>query len=162
ATEEFEVREGADVDAPLVRLSHGATIRGMVRDPGGRPVEGATVEVHDDPDTPVERTIVSFGNDRKTSLTTDAEGRFEAKPLAAGTVTLTANKAGFAASRRTTKVAASGEPPPVEIGLRTSSDLQGTVVEGDGKAVVGAQVWINGSLVGREGDDAFVESANAK
>jgi hypothetical protein len=156
----FVVPEGGDVEAPILRLSRGITLTGVVRRSGGTPAASAKVRIDDGP----------------RSTRTDAEGRFEfgAIPIAAG-VTLLVSSADAATTRRTVPLA---KPQPasrddsvtmeaaphvsVEIVLRPATERSGTVKDAAGKPVAGARVETVGEIVGADGDDAFFEGRNAE
>src|SRR5689334_5576488 len=65
-----------------------AELFGVVRDPGGLPVNGATVE------------LVNAGTDVRSSVRTDAGGAYSFFALPAGTYRLEITKEGFSALRR--------------------------------------------------------------
>jgi|GEM_PF-2205815 len=165
-SEAVAVREGAQVDVPVVRLSRGATIRGVVFGPDRRPVPGAKVEVlveAADPKGPQFSFTMGRGGLRsgQRTLTTDAEGRFEAPACEVGTATMTASAAGAAASRRTVKLETEDAEVPVSVELRTANRIEGVVLDEAGKPVKGVRVSVEGGLVGRDGDDAYVAAESA-
>jgi protocatechuate 3,4-dioxygenase beta subunit len=153
-TKDVAVAVGGSATAPDLVLSRGATIRGVVLDASGRPAAGARVEVstHRDDGDPMEsmRDMMRGGTGR--AVRTGADGSFVVPTVAAGTTTLTATAEGAAAARRTVKVEAEKDPARVELRLKASGRVTGTVVDAQGKAVANASVGVEG---GGE-DDAYV------
>jgi hypothetical protein len=112
----------------VLRLGVGGAIRGMVVDPEGQPVAGASVLVGD----------MYVSNAKK--LQTQADGGFEVSGCARGKVTITAEANGFAA---TAVLAEVGAPDPVRIVLSAGKPFLVKVVDRAGSPVAGADVWVN-------------------
>ena len=105
-------------------LKQGVSIRGLVRDNEGKPIEGAQVFVAS---SPIQR-----------SAATDAAGRFELAHQEEGENQLVIRARGYAQASE--QVVASHEMAPVEIRLQAGRTISGTVVDRRKKPIPGAQV----------------------
>ncbi|MCA9711890.1 MAG: carboxypeptidase regulatory-like domain-containing protein, partial [Myxococcales bacterium] len=123
-----EHREGLD----LVLQPGGVPLRGVVRDAGGGPIEGAWVAGH-----PYVASGVSVGA-QGLGARSDAEGRFTlwARP---GSVTLTASASGYADGW----TLAAAPERDASIALLPESVLVGTVRDPEDRPVEGAEVRID-------------------
>ena len=110
------VGPGEDVDLGEILLDPGLDLGGRVRDPDGRPVEGAEVSHSAGP----------------TVATTDAAGAFVLRHLPAGPVLLSVGAEGFLDLDGHEAEAAPGAPA-VELVLRRGALLRGTLRDGDGR-----------------------------
>lgn len=159
-SEPFGVASGGTVDAPVVRLSHGAALRGKVREPSGRPAANALVEVQ------LERSAMEFTMDAvrgggRLKARTDADGAFVVRSLPKGKGTAIARATGFAPTRVELEVG-EADPAPVELTLAEATELRGRVASPEGAPIVGATVRLEAPAL-RPGAAAppYVEPASA-
>ncbi len=103
------------------------SLRGVVHDPGHRPVEGAAVLV---------RSVTS---DYSQTLTTNADGAFEAASLPVGAYRVTVNRDGFAAASQDV-VIASGTAPVVHFQLAIGPVTEAVNVQESALAVNPEQI----------------------
>ncbi len=103
---EVSLAEGEHVEDVDFRLERAGTITGVVRDPGGRPVEKAALFVRD-----AQGRVA----DRVTWIESDGSGRYECPSLRPGSYTVQA-RLGLATS-------AKSEPIRVEAGRESEQDL---------------------------------------
>src|SRR5678815_191692 len=78
---------------------------GVVRDPGGLPVSGATVE------------LINMGTGNKLSATSDLSGAYHFSALPAGSYRIDITKDGFSALRRDGIVVRVGDRIPLDLDL---------------------------------------------
>ncbi len=156
-SEPFLVEAGATVDAPTVKLSAGATLRGKVREPSGRPAVGATVEVSMERDgTPNFEEMV--GGAKAKSAKTDSDGAFVVRALGKAKGSVVAKAKGFAPAKAAIEVG-DVDPAPIELRLHEVGTLKGRVLTPGGEPIEGATISVSGSAGGS--DAAYVESAFA-
>ncbi len=155
-SEPFGIAAGATVEAPVVHLSKGATLRGKVREPGGRPAAGASVEVHLDRSAQ-EFTMDSIRGRGSRPLRADADGAFVARALSKGSAYVIARAPGFAPAKVVFTVG-EGDPAPVELTLAQAGELKGRVASPEGAAIAGASVRIDASS---DGSGVYVEAVSA-
>ena len=152
---------GGETVLQPVRLARGATVTGLVREPGGVPAAGARIEVNVTPDDGSDAGF-NFGRMlAHRTVSCDDQGRFSVPAVAKGVLTLTARGHAGAATRKTLNVGGDDDAPKVQIDLRNALDLKGRVVGPDGHGLAGASVSAATVLEGLLGDDAFVESKAA-
>ena len=130
ATTDVPQGEG-DIDLGAFTLVPGAQIDGLVTDPDGQPVSGATVEA--------ER----FGPDRdqERTTTTDADGRFRLTGLPHQLVDLTVRADGY--PPRTLRGTRPETGETILIELQAGASLAGRVVDDAGKPAAGASVQLH-------------------
>jgi protocatechuate 3,4-dioxygenase beta subunit len=160
-SEPFAIGAGANVTAPTIKLSRGATVRGRVTEPGGKPVAGATVEVGYESAGGAFFDEM-FGGSRAgaaTTLRTAADGTFAAETVPSGPVTFTASAPGWAPTRVGVTVAGEAAPEPFDLRLRPAREIRGRVTGPDGAAVAGASVSVAGGTGG--GAEAYVAPVSA-
>jgi hypothetical protein len=155
-SEPFLVAAGATVDAPTVRLLAGATLRGKVREPSGRPAIGASIEVTMERSTEDWTFDAMNGRRGRRVAKTDAEGAFEVRALAKAKGTAVARGAGCAPASVAFEVG-DGDPAPIELRLAEAGELKGRVATANGEPVAGASVRVERA----PGSDAYLESATA-
>ena len=158
-----EWTSGSRVDLGQVRLPQPARIRGYVKGPDGRPVEGAMVSrreavVEDagggSPAAPRVRQfsllvaglegggdMIALGGSGARSEPTDVEGYFEMSNVAPGLYDIVARKPGLAEGVRARVLVSEGENAgPITIALEPGREISGVVVDADGNAVENAFV----------------------
>ena len=108
-------------------LNEGVTVRGLVRDNDGHPIEGAQVSA---PGSTIQRLT-----------TTNVEGRFQLAHLEEGRNLLLIRAVGHA--QVTEQIFAALDMVPVEIRLQAGRTVSGRVVDRRKKPVEGAQVWFD-------------------
>lgn len=165
-SEPVRVAEGAVVDVPPIRLSRGATLVGQVLRPDGRPAAAAKVEVELQP---AERQGfrmrwdpsggVTMGDTR--TVVADAEGRFTVAACEVGKAVVVAHAPGAARSRVTATIPTADARVETRLVLRAAGAVSGLVLDPEGRPVRGARVEVAGSLLDREGDDAYVATLTA-
>jgi hypothetical protein len=157
-SERFAVAAGATVDAPTVRLSAGATLRGKVREPSGRPAVGASVEVAMER-SPEDWMLQAMpGRGTKRTIKTDADGAFVVRALGKAKGSVIARGTGFAPARVAIEVG-EGDPAPIELRLAEAGELTGRVTAPSGEPVAGASVRVE--IPPTPGADVYLESAMA-
>jgi protocatechuate 3,4-dioxygenase beta subunit len=156
-SEAFVVEEGVVVQAPTVALSRGASVEGVVVDAGGRPVARAKVEMEVSEGAASSGVEILLGQDADRTTATDAQGRFAFAGVPKGTATLTVRASRMAPSKKTVPIGPEGSASDVRVRMRPAREVRGRVVGPDGRGVQGARVRVD-SLVGAEGDDAFVDA----
>jgi protocatechuate 3,4-dioxygenase beta subunit len=136
-SEPFAIPEGATVEVPVVRLSRGATVRGSVLDPDGRPVADAKVQA-----SPAREGSLVTGMeslfDAPQETVADSDGRFELAGLPEGKLSLTASGTVHAPGVAKVEVGAAGTTATVELRLRRARTLRVRVLGPDGAPVAGA------------------------
>ena len=141
----------APVDLGTITLEPAARIEGTVTAPGGAPVEGVEVRALPGGPFPVLPGMRPPGD---PDATTGSDGWFAIEDKRAGEkVDLMFWRTGYVTERRPGIEA--GTAPPLEIELRPSSHVSGTVVAG-GKPLAGARVMLLRSVAGGSGMGAFV------
>ena len=147
-----ELVAGAEPVDLQVLLDRGASLRGRVLDPEGRPLEGATVLSERDtpsqliPFTPEPREPIAL-----VATTTGADGSFELGPLSNGRQRLRASHAGYGAAwSEPVELPRPASEPPAEIVLRLvrPGTIEGQVSRDDGSPWPGAIVvasWLDAS-----------------
>ncbi|MCK6481313.1 MAG: carboxypeptidase regulatory-like domain-containing protein [Planctomycetaceae bacterium] len=113
--------------APLV-LVRGGVLRGIVVDAEDHPLPGASISLQG-------------GNRSGGTATTDADGRFEIRPVLPGPHTLFAGKAGFVHRPPEDLELAGGEE--VRVVLERGLEIAGTVLDLDGRPVPQARVRVH-------------------
>jgi RNA polymerase sigma-70 factor (ECF subfamily) len=110
---------------PLV-LEAGAALEGTLLDPDGRPVENAELFLESE-----DEGLIVAGESRRSQLAgrSDAQGRFTLRRIAAGTLWLEVQRAGFVARRLRAIVPwPEAELGPLEIELEPALRLEGEVL----------------------------------
>src|SRR5262245_36348344 len=132
----IEVREGQVTEVTL-RGHPGGAVRGRVLDPSGQPVAGANVAM-----VYLDISRVLFSADgRSEPITTDAQGRFELRPVASGRVAFVAAAGDLAPSAiEELAVVDGGVYEDLELHLGDGSALAGLVVDDQDQPVAGAKV----------------------
>lgn len=119
-------------DPVLVRLNLGAALVVHVVDEGGKPVVDAEVGLLDD---------------QPRIVRTDGAGLATLRGVRAGNVGITVSGAGYATSEVTAD-AAPGIRVELTVTLRQGYAVSGSVIDGGGRRVAGAQVGVRGGLGG--------------
>lgn len=129
-------------EAPMLVVPRRAEVRGIVRDPQGRPVDGASVRrVSPNADGSVTKTGGTRGLD---FATTDGKGRFEFDRLPAGSVALVARAPDLAPSAEVEAEAVAGHPREVELALRAGGTIRVRVLDVEGQPEPGRTITWNG------------------
>ena len=165
SSEAFDAKGGTTVTAPPIRLTRGAVLTGVVKDPSGGAVRGAHIDVSVQADDGNPMDMMSFSRAGKDArnVRSAGDGTFKVDTLPKGTVTLTVSAEGFAGGRRSVKVEALDAKPTVEVRLRPGVALRGRVVGSDGRPVEGARVQVDDSaLEGETGEDAYLVPLSGK
>ncbi len=137
------LREGEDRQAADFPLAMGLTISGVVIDPAGENVDGASVQ--------------ALGADRVNQTTTDPHGAFPLVGLKTGDmVSVLAWKAGYAPSDSVNVEMGDNVVEGLRLTLRRESSISGTLVDERGQPVTNAWVRADGDFSGR----AFVMMPN--
>jgi len=119
-------------------LKSGVEVSGIVLDDQGKAIQGALVNATK------FYSLVYIHTEKLANMATDAAGRFRLTDLPLDKITLTAEKGGFAPSREYKVDLTSGKGVEnLEITLRSSSFLGGTVTDPDGNPLEGVHVWAN-------------------
>ncbi|QEH38075.1 Dioxygenase [Aquisphaera giovannonii] len=124
-----------ELTLPILELARGVDVRGVVRDPDGRPVAGAEVELF--------MTSGDYGTFARL-VRTDAEGRFLVAGVdAIGELKLRARR-GSSTSGPLLAIRAKDMKEPISLMLRRSriARLGGRVVDPSGRPIAGAVVRI--------------------
>ena len=163
-SEPFAIEAGATIEAPGVKLGMGATLKGRVVEPSGRPAAGASVEVSMNRSAEEWTQSQFSGRNRASIVRTDAEGVFSVRALGKGTGSVVARAKGFAASMTAIKIE-DGEPAPVEVRLREAGEIRGRVATPGGAPIAGAlvrasakpgdAVWLDSAMTTSDKDGAF-------
>ncbi len=126
-----------EVTQVTLRGHEGATIAGCVVAPDGAPLAGANVAM-----VYLDISRVLFSADgRSEPITTDAEGRFELRPVAAGRVAFVAAAEGLAPSQiEELAVVDGGRYADLELRMADGRPVRGKVVDDQGQPVAGAAV----------------------
>ena len=129
--------EKGQVAMVTVRGHEGATVSGIVLSPDGKPIEGANVAM-----VYLDISRVLFSADgRSEPITTDAQGRFSLRPVAAGRVAFVAAADGLAPSPvEDLAVVDGGVYPDLELRLADGRAVTGRVVDDEKKPVANAKV----------------------
>jgi hypothetical protein len=114
-----------------------STVRGVVHDPGHRPIAGATV------------TLQATGSEFILRATTGADGAFEFEQVPLGVYTLTVEAAGFVKETETLTVN-SGTNPVLHIPLAVSGGTQSVEVEAMAGTLDAADTATPTTLITRE------------
>jgi hypothetical protein len=133
--EQLNVHPGAVLvhDIALVR---GATVRGIVRDEGGKPVADALIGV-----VPSGPPLASPPKDMLDSLRSAIDGTFEMRGIAPGTASMYATKAGYQTISVDVVALKDGEMRAgVEIPLHEGRAITGRALFSDGRPAAGAKV----------------------
>src|SRR5580704_1379550 len=109
------------VSAPLARATIFGSVRGIVHDPGHRPISGATV------------TLKSAASSWSEITQTADDGGFTFNPVPLGDYELTVDHAGFESSKQTITIA-SDTSPLLHLPLRISAVNQTEVVSAQAEA----------------------------
>lgn len=132
-------RPSADVGAFLVE--EGEMLRGIVRDPEGRPVPEASVRAGNASSEadPQAGNLIFIPNGLATA--TDAEGRFEIGPLSSGYHDLLVQKDGYMRwDSPDFRISSGSAPAEWVVTLEPGGTLLGRVVDEAGKGIPGATV----------------------
>ncbi len=153
-SEPFEVGKGGSVRAPDVTLTEGKTLVVRVRDPDGRPLSGARVELsYDRGDHPDWDMLEMWGND--ANLRTNAEGRVRQEQVPPCELTVTATHPDFAQGKAARTVApGTASPIRVEVSVKVPVQVAGRVLDDGGRPVEG--VWVTAHP---EGETTALEHA---
>jgi len=123
-----------------VHMQRGVTAHGMVVDPSGSPVSGATVKWQADAGDLVLNVV---GLAPKITDTTDEAGAFELTDLPAGSLSLNASSEAWASAETLTVSAAPDEVlEDLVFTLRTGGSIEGLFLNSEGDPEVGALVQI--------------------
>lgn len=130
-----DLSKGGETDVGEIPLLPSGDVTGKVLDlETGKPIANAAIELE---------TGSGFGRWSQFSGTSDAEGTFHIKGVAAGQFTLKVSAAGYAPVSRPGLVAESAKTTDAgEIRLGRGFKLEGTVVDAQGKGVAGAVVTV--------------------
>jgi len=116
----------------VLRLIRGARLAGVVLDPGGAPVAGASVRA---------RCSLEGGAVASHDGDADEQGRFELRDLAAGSFALTASSESWAPSQERTLTLAAGEAvEDLVLSLTAGGTLEGRVFGDDGAPATGRTI----------------------
>lgn len=136
---EIDVPRATGTDVPVFELQPAAAVKGVVVDPLGTPVAGASVSVH----LELARRIEAMQTGGAPEVFTDVDGIFEFTDLAPGNLNLVADLDGFAASAKVPVELISGAvTQDVVISLRRGGTLTGQVFGDDGLPSKGRMVSI--------------------
>ena len=161
----LEASAGGGHDALDVTLEPAAWVTGVVVDPAGKPIANARVRgpaEEDDSggwfDTGFYRFLRISGVDvgsaeKKDGAVTDAQGRFSVGSLCPGDSRITASAMSYFDGNVVVDGLVAGEEKPgVKIVIEPATAwLEGTIVDDQGKAVEGVQLWADGDQ-GRASD----------
>ncbi len=138
----LELAAGQEEFGVHVQLSPGKAIAGRVLDTDGKPLAGAEVSFSGNRSLGSGMMIMTSSSGKALdTVETDAEGRFQSKPLDDGAYTVTADAEGFSKKKMRT-VVAGGEP--IEIHLSLSGEAIGRVLEsGTQRPIANAKVKIS-------------------
>jgi protocatechuate 3,4-dioxygenase beta subunit len=125
SVQDLKATEGIEL-----RLRPGAAIAGTVRDPEGKPIEGARVAVSAEANRPEMSPGTRW---RWVPATTDAEGRYRLDGVPGGELTVDVRAPGFQRNRRPRVI---GGSEGVDFALARRASISGTVVD----AATGARV----------------------
>ena len=141
-SEPFEVGTGGSVRAPDVTLRSGKRVDVLVRDPDGRPLPKARVELsYDRGDFPDWDTFDMWSND--ANLVTDAQGHVRQDQVPACELTVTATHPDFARGRsEKTILPEATSPIGVEVAVTVPVTVGGQVLDEGGRPVEGAWVTV--------------------
>lgn len=124
------------VEGVKIILKKGGSLHGVVIDEKGNHMQRALV-----------KTIMQYrfqpyiSSETIAETLTDQSGRFHFDNLPRGEIIVTAEKKGFTSSREhRVEISPEKEPDDLEIVLRVSSFIEGTVVDGDGNPIVNVMV----------------------
>ena len=142
ASEPFEVGTGGSVRAPDVTLRSGKRVDVLVRDPDGRPLPKARVELsYDRGDVPDWDTFDMWSND--ANLATDAQGHVRQDQVPACKLTVTATHPDFARGKAVETIAPDATSPiRVEVSVTVPVTVGGQVLDDGGRPVGGALVAV--------------------
>jgi len=134
----------AGMPPPEIRIAliRGAAVSGKVTDESGSAVAGARVQML--PGT--GRRAMLYGDPARgaPSALSRADGSFRLGGLPPGIpVSILATREGFVSARRDGIATAAGAGKPVTLVLRRGLEARGRVVNGEGEAIVGAQVALS-------------------
>ncbi len=117
-----------------------AVLRGKVTDPSGAVVPRATI-------------TASSAAGKKTTATSNDQGVYEIKGLAAGTYTVTATASGFQADVEQNVPVAAGETKQFDFALNIAVQQENVEVQGEGPPQVGISPSENASSIVIQGKD---------
>jgi hypothetical protein len=140
-SEDFQTKTGEPTEGLVVRLRAGATLRGVVKGPGGKPVEGALVRF----------TTMEEGQDwgRRWRLEsarparTDAAGAWRIPHVEPGRLIVQATHPAFVSASVEGVEAADGKDAEVSFDLAGAAGLSGKVFGPDGKPCGGASLDVD-------------------
>lgn len=139
----FLIPPAADPTEPPVRhtlhltlLSRHATVEARVRDPRGRPVSGAELELRAFGNAPAGATLPA----PPVRAHTDDNGMVTIRGLRPGDLEFAVRAKGHAGARGKTRCMA-GRATVLEIALPASGEVHGFVETMDGVRVAGARIW---------------------
>ncbi len=140
--------EGAGAtDLGTLVLTPGVAVEGVVVDPRGQPLEGVEVKAASSAD-PMSRFLLR--DETKPGTLTGPDGFFRIEDRRPGdTVDLAASRAGYGPASAPGVRAPTDEP--VRLVMQPTSAVEGKAVDGDGKAVAGAQIVVLPSEMGGPG-----------
>lgn len=133
--------QGGPVDLGTVVLRPGATLRGIVQDPRGRPVPDAAIRWSGPGGDRLRALRMRLGRE-VPSLSSGADGRFAISDLASGApLNLSVTREGYGEARLTGVVpGADPAEPPVEVVLEPAFAVRGTVLDEAGRPIAEASV----------------------
>ena len=120
-----------DIDLGVFTLVAGAKIHGLVTNPEGEPVAGATIRA---------RNYRSMDRDQERTATSDADGVFQLSGLPHELIELRVRADGY--TTLVLRGARPGTEEPILIELKTGALLTGRVVDAAGRPVAGAPVLL--------------------
>ena len=136
-------RAHTEADVGAVLLDRAVTLEGVVVDPAGAPVAGATISAGDITRRPLPVTFrYREGKLEGARTTSGPDGRFRLMSLAAGYHRLLVTKPGYASLGLAGVRAVRGAQAPLRVTIRPSRPIEGVVVDGEGRPIIDAAVEI--------------------
>lgn len=156
-SEPFVVTAGATVTVPPLKLTAGATLRGSVREPSGRPAAFVRVEVGMGKHAEARLWMPLDDVNRPRTIRTDGAGGFVVRGLPAAEGHVIARARGFAPAGAAFEVT-DGDPAPLELRLLASGELRGLVTGAGGVPIAGATVGVE--TTAHDPDAVYVEATS--